>query len=83
MRRISRLVTVSVFAALMVVMWSIPALAQSEPVKPPTYPPTCYPWTWDWFWSPSAQWWYWQYYRWCWEPVEGWFLVWGPWWGWW
>ena len=82
MRRISRLVTASVLATVMVVLWSFPAFARSEP-KPPEYPPYCYPWTWDWFWSPTAYWWYWQYYRWCWEPVEGWFLVWGPWWGWW
>lgn len=35
MRRISSSVTASVFAALMVMLWSIPALAKSVPVKPP------------------------------------------------
>jgi hypothetical protein len=80
MRRISSLVTVSVFAALMVMLWSIPAFARSEPVV--RHPPTCYSWTWDWFWSPGAHWWYWQYYRWCYEPIGGWFLNWGM-WGWW
>ncbi len=37
MRRISSLVTVSVFAALMVMLWSIPAFAKSEPMRHPPY----------------------------------------------
>ncbi len=82
MRRIMLLVTSTFIAAVMMAMSALSALADTPPPRP-EYPPTCYPWTWDWFWSPPAYWWYWQYYRWCWEPVEGWFLVWGPWWGWW
>jgi len=81
MRRISSLVTVWVFAALMVMLWSLPAFANHTSRHPPG-PPQCYSWTWDWFWSPSAHWWYWQYYRWCYEPIGGWFLNWGM-WGWW
>ena len=79
MRRISSLVTVWVFAALMVMLWSLPAFANHTPGH---HPPRCQPWTWDWFWSYPANWWYWQYYRWCYDPWYGWFLNWGP-WGWW
>lgn len=81
MRRIGLLVTSIVAAALMVAFWSATAFATSEPVPRPA-PPYCEPWTWDWFWSPGAHWWYWQYWRWCYEPMHGWFVNWGM-WGWW
>jgi hypothetical protein len=43
---------------------------------------SCSPWTWAYFWSPRAQWWDWQYVRWCYDPAWGWFQQWGS-WGWW
>lgn len=66
-------------AAILALVFAVPALAQPAGDTAP-WDTFCSPWTWAWF--KSGQWWYWQYFHWCWDPFNGWFRVWGN-WGWW
>jgi hypothetical protein len=74
----SLIAAVLAMAALAVVAVA-PAFAAQQQGQ---WSPTCSPWSWAWYWSPRAEWWYWQYFRWCHEPGFGWFQQWGS-WGWW
>lgn len=66
---------------LLVAIAAVPAFAMLAPNGGPhdIGGGFCSPWDWAWF--KAGNWWYFQWFQWCWDPQGGWSQMWGS-WGW-
>jgi hypothetical protein len=71
MRRLGLVLAAIVIVVTMIASSGLSASAQMAPGGQGDT--ECAPWTWDYFYSSSVQRWYFEWWRWCWNPAQGWF----------